>query len=265
MERPRDDTPDIDLIEHSAFTIAAVGADDDVAGQEQGLAGAHAALKQSVRDAEDQHEERLKRRAVLMVKDRRLDGVVRDFELGLFALVKKHREDPLYRRYFPHGLRDVTEAEPRVAEPARVDAMIQAMGEDAGKPGIGPLAQEYAPRLQAAVDEVRAAAKDLAGVEAKLSYLRTTTIPGLRASWVDEYVKLHGALKVAMPREPQRLEAFFLPFRKERAKAETTTNNGQPAGSPTQPSTGAQPSTGDAQPSAGAQPTSGTPPTNGTP
>jgi hypothetical protein len=35
---------------------------------------------------------------------------------------------------------------------------------------------------------------------------------------VDEYVELHGALEQALPRDPQRVEDCFLPFRKARLK-----------------------------------------------
>jgi hypothetical protein len=36
---------------------------------------------------------------------------------------------------------------------------------------------------------------------------------------VDEYVKLHAALRGKLPRDPARVEGFFYPFKKDRKKA----------------------------------------------
>jgi len=216
MEKPRDDTPPADYVAHSAFTTAAVAADEAVAGREAGLHKAHTDLKESLRTREDKREQRQKQKAILVVKDAALDRVIRSFELRLLDAVNKRRDEPEYRRYFPDGLRQVTEAEPRKAEPALVDAMLSAMAEDHAHPVLGPIVTEFKPKLEAALSAVRAADKALGAVETEVNYLDDKTIPAQMAHWVDEYVKLHGALKQALPRDAQRVEDCFLPFRKAR-------------------------------------------------
>jgi hypothetical protein len=238
MERPREDTSPDDLLGHSAFTVAGVAADPAVSGQEQGLKAAHDALKKGVRAREDSSEEKLQRRAVLVVRDRFCDAPVKEFEVRLYALVNKNRSDALYRRYFPNGLRDITEAEMRKTEPEMVDQMITAMKEDAAKPDIGPLATEMAPKVQTAVDDVRLAEKALTSVETDLAYMHDKTIPALRATWEDEYVKLYGAMKIAFPRDAHRVETFFLPFRKDKKKVDASAGQGAPQ---TPPGNGATP------------------------
>lgn len=127
--------------------------------------------------------------------------MIRSFELRLLDAVNKRRTDPDYRRYFENGLREVTEAEPRKAEPAIVDSMISAMAEDQKRSVIGPIVTELKPKLESALAAVRAAEKALGQSETEESYLEDKTIPAQMAHWVDEYVKLHGALKQALPRD----------------------------------------------------------------
>lgn len=221
MQKPTKDTPTADYIEHSAFTCAAVAADPDAAGLEADLLARHVALKQDVRLLEDHEEEKQRRRAVLIVKDRRCDTIVRRFELRLYGLVDKQRNDPLYRRYFQKGLRDVTEANMRTDEPQKVGTIIQSLEEDAQKPGIGDLTTEFRPQLVAARGEVVAAEAALTTIEGQIAYLSTRTIPDHEALWTDEYVKLHGALKARFPRDAARVESYFEPFRKSPNQAET--------------------------------------------
>lgn len=218
MEKPNKDTPSSAYLDHSAFTTAGVAADPEVAGIETGLAVQHVALKQHVRSLEDLEEEKQRRRAVLVRKDMGCDRLLRQFELRLYALVDKKRNDPLYRRYFEDGLRDVTEANMRTEQPEKVKTIIKSLGEDVQKPGIGPLATEFMPSLQAALAEVEAAGAALSEIEQQVAYLSDRTIPECKALWTDDYVKLHGELKVRLPRDPARVESYFYPFKKERKK-----------------------------------------------
>jgi ABC-type phosphate/phosphonate transport system substrate-binding protein len=64
-------------------------------------------------------------------------------------LVNKNREDLRYRRYFPHGLRAVTEAEAREVEPQLVLGIIKTLDEDQSKPDFAPLHAEFRTKLQA--------------------------------------------------------------------------------------------------------------------
>ncbi len=219
MEKPRDDSSITAYREHSAFTVAGVAADPDVAGLEKGLADEHHDLKKQSRALEDLEDEVQKKRAVFLGKDARCDRIVRSFELRLLDLVGKKRNDPLYRRYFPEGLREVTEAEPRATEPTLVKAMVKAMKEDKGKADIGPLATEFRPQLEAVLAEVVAAEAALSDAETQAVHLGNKTIPEVKARWVDEYVKLHAALRGKLPRDPARVEGFFYPFKKDRKKS----------------------------------------------
>jgi hypothetical protein len=220
MDKPTKDTPSEAYLEHSAFTTAAVAADPEVAGLEADLGVQHVDLKQQTRAREDGRETVQRRRAVLVQKDRRCDGVVRSFELRLFDFVNKKRTDPDYVRYFADGLREVTEANMRTAEPQKVKTIIKSLGEDAAKPGLDALSAELKPQLEAAVIEVEAAEKALSEIESDVAYLNDKTIPAIEAKWTDEYVKLHGALKVRFPRDPARVESYFYPFKKERKKSD---------------------------------------------
>lgn len=221
MQKPTKDTPTADYVDHSAFTTAAVAADPDVAGLEADLLAQHVALKQDLRLLEDLEEEKQRRRAVLVVKDRRLDSATGRFELRLYGLVDKKRDDPLYRRYFPKGLRDVTAANMRTKEPEKVGIIIQSLEEDAQKPGIGDLSTELRPQLVTAHAEVVTAAAALTTIEGQIAYLSDKTIPDHEALWTDEYVKLHAALKARFPRDAARVESYFEPFRKSASTAET--------------------------------------------
>jgi hypothetical protein len=218
MEKPREDTSLTAYREHSAFTCAGVAADPEVAGLETALSKEHDALKQQARTLEDQEEEVQKKRSIFLGKDARCDRTVRSFELRLLDLVGKRRNDPLYRRYFPEGLREITEAEPRVVEPALVKAIIATLLDDKTKSDLGPLATEFQPQLESALADVLTAEKALTDAEERARHIDEKAIPEVKARWVDEYVKLHAALRGKLPRDPARVEGFFYPFKKDRKK-----------------------------------------------
>lgn len=252
MEKPTGDTTPAACLQRSAFTCAAVAADLTIAGPEQALVNIHALLKGSVRLHEDLLEDVQRREAILAVTDSACDRVVNSFELRLLDFVNKHREDPTYRRYFKGKLRDVTQADRRTEEPVLVAAMIRTMREDATKPGIGPIVTEFCPLLEQALAAVKQAIDALSTVETDTAFVANRTIPTQMAIWAEEYVKLHAALEGALPRDPDRVEGFFRPFRKPRkepAAAEPTKS----APSPVMPSGHA----GDAPPVRCAEPPTG--------
>jgi hypothetical protein len=218
MDRPREDSATDAYREHAAFTVSAVAADDEVKGKEAELQACHLELKAEQRNLEDLEEQVQAKRAIFVRKDKACDGVVREFELRLLALVHKKTSDPLYKRYFEDGLRAVTEAEPRLVEPTIVADMITSMNEDAAKPGIGPLATEFKPRFEAALAAVKAAHTDLIAMEGVRDRAKKQNIPAIKLRWVDAYVKLHAALRAAFPRDAARVESYFYPFSKS-AKA----------------------------------------------
>ncbi|MEO7330067.1 MAG: hypothetical protein ABI193_15945 [Minicystis sp.] len=225
MEKPTVETPVTSYREHGAFTVAAVAADQEISGQQQGLENAHLQLKQEKRALEDQEEEVQRRTALFKRKDSDCDDLLRSFELRLYDLVKKDREDPRYRRYFKTGLRAVTEAEPRKTEPTMVAAMVVCLIEDEPSTTLGPLATEFRPRFEAALGAVQTAEQDLSEAEATRLHVRDQNIPAAKATWTDEYVKLHAAIRAHFPRDPARVESYFLRFRKEKKKAIEVENN----------------------------------------
>jgi hypothetical protein len=233
MEKPTVDTPVTSCCEHAAFTVAAVAADPETVGMEGGLETTKLVLKQEQRALED-HEDVVKKRLALFKRaDAGCDHVLRSFQLQLFGLVRKDTDHPRYRRYFKDGLRAVTEAEPRRSEPTMVAAMIVSLGEDLADPVLGELAAAFLPRFKAALAQVKATEQALAIDEASARHRREQTIPAAKLALIDEYVKLHGALRALFPREAARVEACFLPFRKERKKADEASP--EPAPPPSAP------------------------------
>lgn len=228
MEKPTVDVPVHSYREHAAFTVAAVAADPEVAGMEQGLLGAHLLLKQEQRAFEDQEEEVQRKLAVFKRNDGACDDVLRDFELHLFALVKKDRDDPRYRRYIKTNLRALTEAEPRKTEPTIVAAIIVSLTEDEQSPSMGTLAQQFRPRFESTLADVQTAEQELSAAEAVMIHMRDQKVVAAKTSWIDEYVKLHGAIRGIFPRDPGRVESYFLRFRKDRKKADEVTNGAAP-------------------------------------
>jgi hypothetical protein len=236
MEKPTEDTTPGACLKRSAFTCSAVAADPQIAGQEQGLQAAHDLLKQGVRDHEDLLETVQKQLAILVGLDRQCDAVVKAFELQLYGAVNKNRKDPLYVRYFPFGLRDVTEADMRTEEPVKVEEIIKALAEDAGKPVIGALATDFLPKLTAALAAVEGGDTKLTAAEQDAAYAVSKTLPGLVVDWTGAYVKLHGAIEAAFPYDAPRVESYFQPFRKTRKKPGK--NTGAPDGAPQGTDTG---------------------------
>ncbi len=221
MEMPGEDTSPEAYTPRSAYSIAGVAADPKTAGLEKPLEAAHVALKMGLREREDLEEEEQKRTAILDTRDRECDETIGGFELGLFGLVNKNRDDPRYRRYFPYGLRDVTTAEPRTEEPEQVGQMLDAMTEDQGDPDLGPLIVIWSPKLTASRAKVMAASENLAVTEKALAFLNDKTLPALMATWRTEYKKLEGQLTSVYATDPKKVDRFFKPFRKRRKDKKT--------------------------------------------
>ncbi|APR83921.1 Hypothetical protein A7982_09270 [Minicystis rosea] len=228
VQMPEDDTTPVEVLKRSAFTCAAVFADESVRGKEKGLRGAHAALRGTVRALEDLRETEQEKSAVLTQLDGVVDRLVNELAGRLLLLVDKDYEHPLYRRYVPGSVRDITQADMRVEEPARVAEIVKLLTEDEDKPGIGPLATEMAPRLQAANERVLAAEKDLAATESEAAHLEKNVIPALLVTWRTEYKTLEAALTAAWPLDSSRVQRCFKPFRKPKPAAAKKAVPGKP-------------------------------------
>jgi len=247
MERADENTTPAACLKRSAFTCSAVYADESVRGLEKPLRVSHVDMKAAVRSLEDLREDEQGKLAVLVQLDGKVDKVVNEFVGRLLLLVNKNYDDPLYRRYVPGSVRDITQADMRTQEPLLVADIVKLLGEDQAKPGIGALATEFVSQLQAANDAVISAEKDLAQTEAEANHLDKKTLPALVATWSDEYVKLHAALTAAWPKDPDRVERCFKPFRKPSKKPKPAAAPNAPV-SPSGPSAAAPP----AAPAAGA-------------
>jgi hypothetical protein len=216
MDMPTTETPADAYLPRSAYTISRVAADPKAAGSESGLDSAHNNLRAAIRERDDLKEEEQKKDALLDANDENVDDDVEGFELGLLGAVKKDRDNPKYRRYFKSGLRAVTMAEPRKAEPELVSDMLVCMAEDLNDPDIGAVVTQWKPKLTASHAKVVAADEALTAVEKTLANLEEKKIPALMATWREEYKKLEGTLLTVYPTNPKRIARFFKAFRRAR-------------------------------------------------
>lgn len=218
-DMPDDDTTAAAYLKRSAFTCAAVFADDSTRGLEKGLRGAHDNLKGAVRLLEDKREDEQKQLADVGQLDLKTDRGVNELVVRLLAMLNKNFDHPTYRRYVPGSVRDITQAEPRKEEPKKVADILTLLEEDKAKPGLDKLAAEFIPRLTQSNADVIAADVKLAALEAEIEHLEEKTIPALMVDWEVEYRKLEAALTGVWPLEPDRVQRCFKAFRKKKKKA----------------------------------------------
>ncbi len=222
MDNPRDDTGTDQYRTRGAFSISAVRADAETQGMEAAFVVVHLELKAKHRAQEDLEETVQEHEAIVSCCDRLLDRIVRSFDLRLFDLCDKNRDDPRYRRYFLEGLRSVTEANAREVEPKMVRAILKALDEDKDKPGFKPLHDEYFTRLLGAVEAVETADAACTKVEEEIAFLKEKTIPDVKRRWVEERIKLHADLTKKFPNDAARVESYFRRFAKPRKKKGTS-------------------------------------------
>lgn len=220
MDNPHDKTSVEHFLTHGAFTIAAVRADPDTHGLEIPFATVHGQLKTKWRALEDLDETVEEHEAVIVVRDRAADKVVRSFELRLLDVVGKNRDDPRYRRYFPDGLRAVTEADARAVEPKLVQDLIQTLEQDKVKPDFATLHADYQAKLQTALEAVQAADRACTHVETQWTFDRDKVLAELKVQWIEERKKLHADLSKKFPQDAPRVESYFRRFAKARKKKE---------------------------------------------
>jgi hypothetical protein len=218
MDNPRDDTSLAQFFPRGAFTIAAVRADPETKNLETAFATVHVNMRSKYRFVEDLEQTLEEAEAIIEVRDRTTDKTLRSFELRLLDLVGKNREDPRYRRYFPEGLRAVTEADARKVEPKLVRTLIKTLDEDQNKPGLSELHAAYRDRFQTCVDAVEAADTACAQIETQWAFENDVALVELRNQWVEERTKLHAELVKLFPNDPARVESFFKRFAKVRKK-----------------------------------------------
>jgi hypothetical protein len=221
MDNPRDETV-IDAYRKSgAFTVGAVYADTETRGMEAEFEKAHLELKALGRKEEDLEEELQRLSAILICADRTCDRILREFELGLFALVQKKRADPRYGRYFAGGLREVTEADMRKVEPKMVRTILATMEEDKDKPDLKPLVERFQSPMLASVEAVEGAGETLTKGEDNLKFLQEKTIPAAKQEWRAKRTQLNAALTAKFPLDSDRVDSYFKRFAKPRDKAKS--------------------------------------------
>ncbi|MBK9264162.1 MAG: hypothetical protein IPM54_30725 [Polyangiaceae bacterium] len=218
MDKPHENAATSQYIPRGAFSVAAVRADPETTGMEVPFAAVQQELKTKHRASEDLEETVEEHEAVIIVRDRAVDKIVRSFDLRLLDMVDKNRDDPRYRRYFPQGLRAVTEADARQAEPKLVRDIIKTLDEDKAKPGFDALHAEFHDKLLASVQAVEAADAACAEVEAQLAFLQDKVLAEIKVRWVEERKKLYAELSKKYPHDPSRVESYFARFAKPRKK-----------------------------------------------
>jgi hypothetical protein len=218
MDKPKEETSLDQYRTRGAFTVAAVRGDNETQGMEAQFAEAHLALKALDRSREDLEETVQEHEAVIVWLDRSCDRIIRSFELRLLDLVSKKRDDPRYRRYFPEGLRAVTETDERAVQPKLVRGILAALEDDKAKPDFAPLHSEFHAKLLAAVQAVEAADGACTKVEDELGYLVDRKIAEAKTHWLEERTKLHAELTKKFPHDPARVESYFRRFARPRKK-----------------------------------------------
>ncbi len=220
MDNPHENTSVEHFLPRGAFTISAVRADPETQGLENAFATIHGQLKAKCRAIEDLEEIVEEHEAVIIIRDRHCDRIVRSFELRLLDTVGKNREDPRYRRYFANGLRAVTEADARTVEPKLVQDLIRTLDEDKPKPDFDTLHAEYRTKLQSALDAVQTADEACTRVETQCAFEKDKVLAELKGQWVDERKKLYAELTKKFPQDSARVESYFRRFAKPRKKKE---------------------------------------------
>ncbi len=218
MDNPKEATGTEQYRTRGAFTVSAVRADPETKGLETALATVQVDLKTKDREIEDIEETLQEHEALIFVRDRGVDKIVRSIELRTLDMVDKNRDDPRYRRYFPHGLRAVTEADARTAEPKLVRDIIKTLDEDQGKAGFDALHGEFRNKLQAAVESVEAADAVCVEVENQLAFLKDKVLVEIKLKWIEERKKLHAELTKMFPHDSARVESYFRRFARPRKK-----------------------------------------------
>lgn len=218
MDKPKEETSVDQYRTRGAFSLAGVRGDPETQGMEAGFAKAHLALKALDRQREDLEETVQEHVAVIIGLDRSYDRTIRSYELRLLDLVNKKRDDPRYRRYFPEGLRAVTETDERAVQPKLVRGILAALDEDKEKPDFAPLHAEFHAKLLIAVQAVEAADMACTKVEDELAFLVDRKIAEAKTLWLEERTKLHAELTKKFPHDPGRVESYFQRFGRPRKK-----------------------------------------------
>jgi hypothetical protein len=218
MDKPKEDTSVDQYRTRGAFTVSAVRGDPETQGMEASFVNAHLALKTLDRKHEDLEETVQEQVAAVVGLDRICDRIIRSFELRLLDLVGKRRDDPRYRRYFPEGLRAVTETDERDVQPKLVRGILAALEDDKAKPEFAPLHSELHAKLLAAVQAVESADAACAKVEDELAYLVDRKMAEAKTHWLEERTKLHAELTKKFPHDPGRVESYFPRFARPRKK-----------------------------------------------
>lgn len=223
MDSPSDTLASIHLVRNGAFTVSAVAADEESAGMEADFKDHNSKLKSTLRQREDLEEHIQALDAQVEQADNGVDRRVESFELGLLAYVDKNRAHSKYILYFPLGLRDVTQADKRTIQPAKVEVLLKTMGTELALPStVGEykdlLLMHQGP-LGARQALVKPVLEALKAAEDEADYLDNVVIPGLRRAWITARIQLHGALTQKFPLDKARVESYFQRFRRRTTKA----------------------------------------------
>ena len=172
-------------------------------------------LVESFREAEDRLKTRnqeyrtaaaanLVALAVRNRKDAALDEAVLAFNHAVLEYVRKDRRAPLYLKYFPDGLREVTAAS-AVTEARKVTTILGLLAGETVE-----VLKSHATPLTTALQELEAAiAAQLKTIQAEEQAY--ALLQSEKNAWLDAYRQNHRKLELQFHDRPRRAEAYFRP------------------------------------------------------
>ena len=218
MEMPPDSASSDVLLEHGAFHLAALGADDGAAAMRDAFATVQDGLRTAQRATVGAREAAAGAEALRIAAEVRVETSLRKLELILLAGVNKRRKDEPYVSAFPEGVTGAIAplGNGQVAEAKRILALLAPT---AGEPPAGVPAEAGATLVEllrgATALEERVRNED-AAAEAEARAFSTEL--SLRRSWREQYRKGHGLLTAQYPTDRKRVDSFFKKASKSKAK-----------------------------------------------
>jgi hypothetical protein len=224
MQKIPEDADPIEVRDGVTMEVECVEADPEVAALASGYRAKVDEYQVLFAQIDPLHLKWIHERAVLMNRDMGLDAAVRGFRVRLMEMSGSKQSGPLFDRYFPEGLRAVTEADMVAAEPQAVGEIVEKL-QAAG----GALAQDWQPKLSSPLQAVSKQAVVLHAVEVQQDNLELrmdARVPELEACRVE----LHGRLRAHFKDDPQRAEAYFYRWRKPKRRRAPPSSSGTTPG-----------------------------------
>jgi hypothetical protein len=203
---------------YGLYHMTQLQADPDLVGLVESFREAEDRLKTRNREYRTAAAANLVALAVRNRKDAALDEAVLGFNHAVLEYVKKDRRAPLYLKYFPEGLREVT-ATSAVTEVRKVTTIL------------GLLAGETAESLKSHAAPLTTALQELeAAIAAQQKTIQAedqaqAALKAEKNAWLDNYRQNHRKLELQFHDRPRRAEAYF----RSAPKVARDDENGEPS------------------------------------